>query len=316
MKKNILFIAPCFHGYEQHIINKLIEKNYNVSFYPERTYDFWFKCANHISESVLEKKQYNHYMNILKSTEGFHFDYLFVIRGYKIPADFLRGFRKNNPESQMIMYQWDSNFTNPFSGVIQYFDIVYSFDYRDCKELSINYLPLFYTDDVLSSEYTEDFSSDFFFMGTYIPERYSALKHFKEKIKETPYKLNSFIYITKTSHLKEIFKGNKLDRSIISTCHMDRKTYLAMLHSTKVMVDVSNNGQTGLAMRIIEALTLKKKVMTSNPYIKEEPFYNPDNIFVFDANSPIICDEFVNTPFKGIPHTLSLSCWIDRMVLS
>lgn len=312
--KNILFISPCFHGYEHHIINKLTEKNFRVIFYPERKYNLWFKCANHISESLLNRQQYNHYMNILESIRGIYFDYLFVIRGYKIPPDFLIKFREINPNCKMIMYQWDSNLTNPFYSVIKYFNIVYSFDFRDCMELSLEYLPLFYTDDICSSCFSTDFLSDFFFMGTYIPERYYALNIFKNKLKETNYKLNSFIYITRTSLLKEICKGTKLDYSIVSTRHLERKKYLSMLNSTKVMVDVSNNGQTGLAMRIIEALTMRKKVMTSNPYIKDEPFYNSQNISIFDVNNPIINDDFINSPFVGNTDTLSLSKWLDHIL--
>ena len=314
MKRNLLFIAPCFHSYENFIIEELKKKGFNVFFFPERDYSLMFQIVNHISGKLLNIKQAKHYNKIFNSISNIKFDYLFIIRGYKITDEFLYKFKQHNPQSKLIMYQWDSNTTNPFKHIIHHFDKVYSFDFKDCKDLSLNYLPLFYTYDVCNYSFNKELASDFFFMGTFIPERYNALVKFKKYISNKKYKLNHFIYIKKTSLLKEYIKGRKIDLTLISTRHMNRDVYLSFLASTRIVVDVSSNGQTGLAMRIIEALTRKKKIITSNKYIKDEPYYNSNNILVYDTNNPSIPEDFINSPFEGNINTLSLSKWIDVMI--
>ena len=207
------------------------------------------------------------------------------------------------------------NATNPFQHVKDAFDRVLSFDYRDCREMSLEYLPLFHTDDVIIRDKNGKYESDFFFMGTYIPERYRAVVEFRQRY-QNRYKINSYIYIPTTSLMKERLKRTSLSSDLVSTVHMPRATYLEMLNETRVMVDVSNKDQTGLAMRIIEAISMKKKIATNNRYILNEPFYNPDNICVFEADNPQIPDSFVNTPFVGESHTLSLGQWIDELLMA
>ncbi len=313
--KHILFLAPCFHGYETMIIEKLIRKGAKVDFFPERDYSIKFKLINNLSQKLLSRLQAIHYTSIIEKTKNEQFDFLLVIRGYKITNKFLEEFRSRNPQAKKIMYQWDSNATNPFQHVKDAFDRVLSFDYRDCREMSLEYLPLFHTDDVIIRDKKGKYESDFFFMGTYIPERYRAVVEFRQRY-QNQYKINSYIYIPATSLMKERLKRTSLSLDLVSTVHMPRATYLEMLNETRVMVDVSNKDQTGLAMRIIEAISMKKKIATNNRYILNEPFYNPDNICVFDANNPQIPDSFVNTPFVGEPHTLSLGQWIDELLMA
>lgn len=308
--KKILFIAPIFHDYHILIINKLQELGAIVSFFPERDYSIYFKIVNNFFNPFLIFKQKLHYCKILKQVKKQHFDYLFVIRGYMMPKDFVKTFKKYNPLAKTIMYQWDSNRANPFSKLITLFDVVKSFDYSDCERFRIKYLPLFYTDDVtIEASRIHEIKYDFFFMGTYMPERYNAVLRFRDSLPKN-YTLKAFIYIPPSSFKKEQIKGTKLDMSIVSTQHMSREEYLITLNQSKVIVDVSNPLQTGLAMRIIEALASYRKVLTVNSFILDDPYYTPQNIAVFDVNNPIIDRNFINTPFCGSINVLSIHEWI------
>lgn len=313
-KKNILFIAPCFHGYEKQIMQKLKEKGYNVFFFPERDYSIIYKLVNHTSKKLLQRKQNKHYLNILKQTKGVSFDYLFVIRGYRISANFLERFKEQNPNAKMIMYQWDSNKRNPYSNIVKYFNNVYSFDYNDCRDLSLKYLPLFYTDDIIDTSYKNNLKTDFLFLGSYLPERYEALEKFIKYMSKTDYEFKYFLYINPAALIKEYIKGNFINLSYISIKPMKRAEYLFLLNSTKIVIDVSSNEQSGLAMRVIEAITLKKKIITSNKNILEEPFYNPNNICIYDVNKPNIPGSFLETPFENNYKTLSISEWLNVLI--
>lgn len=310
--KNILFIAPIFHDYHTLIVEKLEQMGHSVTFAAERDYSWRFKVVNNFLHRFLPTMQRAHYRRI----DTKDFDTLFVIRGYMLPIEFVERFKADNPHAKTVMYQWDSNRTNPFAQVVPYFDIVKSFDYQDCNELpNVGYLPLFYTDDVrlAAQNAVENPTYDFFFMGTYMPERYEALLKFKESIRGTGYRLKSYIYIPETSLKKEQLKGVRLDMSIVSTTHMPRAEYLSLLNDSRVVVDVSNPRQTGLAMRIIEALASRRKILTANKFIVNEPFYNPQNIAIFDIDNPMLNFEFISSPFQGTAEVLVISDWLSNL---
>jgi len=309
-KKKILFIAPVFHDYHILIVEKLTQMGAEVTFYPERDYSIRFKIINNFFNHWLPFKQSKHYRKIVRQTASQEFDYLFVIRGYMITSEFVKQFKEYHPEAKTIMYQWDSDRTNPFSSIVPLFDKVQSFDYEDCSNLNITYLPLFYTEDVaIEASKKHDIKYDFFLMGTYMPERYKALVRFKEALNDS-YSLKSFIYIPSSSLKKERLKGVKLDNSLISTRHMSRDEYLETLNQSRVIVDVSNPRQTGLAMRIIEALASRRKILTVNKAILQDPYYNLNNIALFDPEHPEFDQRFVCSEFEGVADVLSIEQWI------
>lgn len=309
--KKILFIAPVFHGYESMILEKLEGFGAEVTFVPEREYTLRYKILNNLNPSYIDALQVRYYEKLLMKINGMKFDYLFIIRGYKMPASFVDEFKTLNPQARLLMYQWDSNRTNPFAHHIERFDRVLSFDYKDCDEFNLQYLPLFYTDDV-TEYFGRENEYDFFFMGTYLPNRYRALSNFMHEYKDK-YKIRAYIYIPFTSLIKEIIKGNLCSMKYLSVRHMSREEYLSILSSSKAMVDVSNASQSGLAMRIIEALTLGKKVVTNNLNIYNEPFFCDENILVYDDKHPDIPQAFLDVAFKGNGGVLSIEDWLIKL---
>lgn len=312
--KDILFISPVFHGYEKLISDKLKGLGAQVTFLPEREYSLKYKILNTINPSYIDLLQIKYYEKNLKFIEDKKFDFLFVIRGYKLPEFFLRKFKQKNPNAQLIMYQWDSNRTNPFSHLINLFDRVLSFDYKDCEELHLRYLPLFYTDDIIPyiSKNNKNSKYDFFFMGTYLPNRYNALSIFMNKYK-AEYDVLAYIYIPFTSLVKEILKGNIKTLKYLSIHHMKREKYLYLLSKSKAIIDVSNSRQTGLAMRIIEALALGKKVVTNNNNIYKEPFFCAENILVYDDLNPDVSRSFLNAESINNREVLSIEKWLKSI---
>ncbi len=313
--KKVLFIGPKFHNYEKMIKGELENKGASVVFYPERSYGYDFNIINNFFPSKLESFQNRHYNDILEKCEGESFDYLFVIRGYMMPSSFLKVFRSNNPSAVLIMYQWDSQKTNPFMHLIGLFDKVKTFDFKDHSDLSIEYVPLFYTLDVqkISSSASKMYDYDFFFMGFFFPERYEAVKKFKIYCEENGYKLKPFLFMPITTRIKYFFKRVALDKSIVSFKPMERKEYLSILKSSRVMVDVSNPRQTGLAMRVIESLACGTKIATNNRNIqKSKKISESGMVSLFDLKNIEIDKTFVYSDFCTSENlVLSLPDWID-----
>lgn len=315
-EKNILFICPKFHNYEDMIKDQLMEFGAAVDFYAERSYGIDFNIINNFFKGYLMSYQKKHYEHILKKIQYKHYDYLFVIRGFMLPESFLHEFKRLNPDSKTIMYQWDSQRTNSFCHLNKLFDIVKTFDFKDSEDLNIPYLPLFYTKDVQAYQSLDKvYDYDFFFMGFFFKERYEAILRFKDYCNANGYKLMPFLYMPISTRLKYFLKGKRLDRSIVSFKHMNRIDYLNILSKSRVMVDVSNSRQTGLAMRVIESLACNTKIATNNTFFeRDENIKQSGMVFLFNLQNITIDRKFLNKGFESSNKlVLSLEEWTKKL---
>ena len=92
-----------------------------------------------------------------------------------------------------------------------------------------------------------------------------------------------------------------------------------MIYSSMAMLELRQKKQGGLSFRAIEALGMKKKLITTCMEIKEYDFYDENNILVISEDNPIIDVDFFKTPYKEIDkktyEKYSLDSWV-RQVLS
>ena len=90
---------------------------------------------------------------------------------------------------------------------------------------------------------------------------------------------------------------------------------MEVVASSKAVLDIQHPKQTGLTMRTIEMLGVKRKLITTNPAVKEYDFYNPQNILVIDRANPIVNKEFLESLYSPINEKLyykySLDGWIE-----
>jgi len=310
--KRILFVGPVFHDYHLLIIKELTQLGAYVDFIPERNYSLWNKFLNMLLRPDSKVQRKKHYLNYWHRLINNHYDYLYVVRGNMLPTEFLDSFSQRNPSAIRIMYQWDSERMNPFTHLLNFFDVTYSFDFKDCSDNKrISYLPLFYTQDI-KEEIVSDIDYDLFFMGWYLPERYSALIKMKRKLKGSCLRMKNFIYLPFTSFIKELLHGNfSWDYDVISFHSMSRKDYIYYLNRTRAVVDVSNKLQTGLAIRIMEAFSLKKKIITNNSYIKNVPNIPEGQVLIFDDETDMsVIIDFLNKKVDNYYHPLSITDWL------
>lgn len=315
--KKILFIGPIFYDYQNMIKSKLESYGAEVFFFGERDYTFKFKIVYNFFNKKIDSFQEKHYENILHAVDGTTFDFLFVIRGYKIPINFIKKFKELNPKSKTIMYQWDSEKNNKFVHLVPYFDVLFSFDKNDViKNPRLNYLPLFYADDIenlSSNDFIPQIKYDIFFFGYYLPERYEMMLSILEFSKNNNINSKIFLYIPFTRYVKEILKGNKINFKLISFRPLKRKEYLLFLMESNTIFDSSSISQSGLSMRIMEAIGAKKKIITSNIFIKNESIYNVEQVFVVNPNELERIMPFlsVNSNYYSLGH--SLGDWLTTI---
>ncbi|TGD81163.1 hypothetical protein [Hymenobacter wooponensis] len=321
--KKVLFIGVAFYEYHLEIIKKIEEHGAEVTFFAERDTSIKYGIVNRLLPFWLDEYQQKHYTSILKKIANKEFDYFLVIRGLRMPLSFVRAVKAMNPGIKSIMYQWDANVNSPFLelengyNITGEFDKVLSFDYKDVEQNPwIKYSPTFYIDEVkelATKSKNERKEIDFFFFGSYLPERYAGLVKFKEFANQHGYKLHSHFYMSYRYYLIERLKGTKLDKSLISFAPMSRKEYLTLFNKSKAIVDVSNAKQTGMAMRVIDAIGTGKKVLTTNAWVTKEPSYNPEQIAIIDLNDIKLPPSFLEKELEPSRVDYSLNKWLENI---
>lgn len=91
-----------------------------------------------------------------------------------------------------------------------------------------------------------------------------------------------------------------------------------MIQKSKVLLDVVQDGQYGLTLRIMEALLFGKKVITTNKYINNDSdFVGNENIYVLDKDNINGLQTFILKPFVPYADELrkkySFTEWLGRI---
>lgn len=315
--KKILFISPVFYDYHNIIKKKLETLGAQVFFFPERDYSFKFSIVSNFFKNKLDSFQSNYYFDILRKTQGEQFDYLFVIKAYKMPIKFVEIFKARYPNAKTIMNQWDSLKNNPYAYLIDKFDKVLSFDIEDVKEnLKLKYLPNFYLDDIKSIDVKKngsDIKYDIFLVASFLPERYDSVLNLIEFAEKNNLNFKIKLFMPVSSFFKEFFKGNRLNKNVIIFNPLSRVEYLKMWSSSNIIYDIGSNKQTGLSQRAIETIEAGKKLITNNRFIKEEAVYDPCQVLVIDSNCFDKILDFRNKEFVPVKTNYSLDKWIETI---
>ncbi len=151
----------------------------------------------------------------------------------------------------------------------------WSFDKDDCKKYILNYNNQFSFKKIFNAgENVKGDVSDFYFVGM-DKNRAELLMKIKSRSERIGKKVNFIIVKDKTS----------LKNGCIYSQPIDYLSNINNLFNTKTIVELVQNGQSGLTVRCVEALFAKKKIITNNECIKEYDFYHPNNIFILEDDN-------------------------------
>ena len=71
-------------------------------------------------------------------------------------------------------------------------------------------------------------------------------------------------------------------------------------NKTKCVIDIEHPRQKGATTRPVELLPMKKKIITTNSYVKNFKFYNDNNFLIIDRDNPVIDKSFFTTDYSPI----------------
>lgn len=316
---NILFIGPVFNGYEK-IIKKTIissKKYKEVYFLPECPFNSLalFAFTTRIIPSSRCFLIKNHNDKIMKLIQNNDIDIIYIIRGEFLDAQMLEEMKVKKPKIKIIVYQWDSIHRSPNAvNLFRIADKAYTFDYKDSKDFGVAYMPLFYCWEEAGLYYKQKgLKYDVVSIGGYREHRLPYIKAMATfcKLHNMRCLFHNFERFGAYLINKKKYKTKWKDVNFHS---LNYRKYFDILCQTYCVLDIPSPLQEGLTMRTMETLSLNKKLITTNPNIQNEPFYN-DNIFLIskpeDINTPDFL-AFIRKPLVENEGLLSLTAWLNK----
>lgn len=203
-----------------------------------------------------------------------------IIFAALIEPDVLKLIKKFNPKARIIYWYWNPVFRMKKidKSSLDLMEL-WSFDPLDCKKLSLRFNTTLYFKEIQLPENTIIY--DTMFIG-------------RNKGRE--------------SHLKSLFdelikNGLNIYTEIVSDNHkgIPYSEYLDILSKSKSLIDFVPEGQSGLTVRVMEHLFLKKKLITFDKTIINELFYLKENIFVIGVDDTNEMNFFLDSPYVELP---------------
>jgi hypothetical protein len=318
-RKKILYIGNLWFHYDQCLVDKLKQLGGSVDCFELDLTDPCYYIARKLGLHKAESYKTNYYNKLLLRNG---YDYVLIRHGYQLEPAIVMQLRVVNPDARFIGLHWDS--LRPeynYLPIIDYFDKVVSFDYKDCHDNSkINYLPLFYIDDYGATDVSKSASRDIdvLFIGAWRDkERYDLVKKTAWICKS----LNlSFFYYLYSPLIEQFYsiKNHGVIQKEAKTRKLSHKEIIELFSVTRAVIDFQNSFQTGLTMRCFETLASGLKLITTNGNIINEPFFNRDFIYITDKKDLQLDYDFIkNTPKTSIRESLkeySLENYIYKLL--
>lgn len=321
--KRVLAFIPAFFGYEKAIVEKMRDMGANVDFYNERAVSSACdRAILKVAPGLFKWKSQNYYGDIIKKNNKIEYDYILIVKGDMVTERILDELRNNYPKAKIILYLWDS--VKNIAGITKMFslfDVCYSFDIGDCKKYrELKFRPLFYIDVYKRTESNkEDNEYDISFLGTIHSDRYAIIKKIQKYADMKGLRTFWFMYLQSrfVYRFYKIFKREFRDTEerMFSFEKMLAKDISYIIDHSKAILDMQHPAQTGLTMRTIEMIGMKKKIITTNTSIADYDFYNPNNICIISRENPTIDDCFLNSEYEELPERIYKKYGLDEWIL-
>ena len=313
-----MFHVPNY-GYHKVMIESFKKAGAEVDDFDSRpSHNFWTKALIRINRNLLGPIIDKYHNSIIEKVKGNNYDIVYCYKGEAFSPAMIQKLKDTFPKAYFVLYFPDSVRNNPSARqIIPLFDDCYTFDKDDTSEFGINFLPLFYSDNMRAvANANVQKKYDLFFVGTVHSDRYNFIKKIVNQYEAKGLKAFTWFYFpSRVLYYKMLFENKEVRKAPKNEFKFKTipATQLAeLLASSSVVLDIQHPKQTGLTMRTIETRGAKKKLITTNTQIKNYDFYNPSNILVVDRKNPVIPDEFMSTPYVEIPQEIYEKYYIDK----
>lgn len=289
----VLFIGVGFHDFDKLVVDSL-KKKYDVVYINSMDFEmrhkvlffiFNFLGLNELFKRIVADSICKEICKIEKKS----IEKLFVIKGTYLDANILNKVKHQFNIKDSVLYLWDSwcNHDN-LNEIHSCFSRIYTFDSKDSIERQLYLRPLFCCNESVRKNDNKE-SLDISFIGVDHSNRYEILNKFVKLSSNNALNYKFILLIGRvqyylTKYFPQGSRYNKNDMRIFASTSVPYNQYLNIIESSRVVLDIPDNNQTGLTMRTIEALAMGKRIITTNQYIQ---YYNdiPKDMYLIIEDS-------------------------------
>lgn len=229
-----------------------------------------------------------------------------VIFDRNLSWDIIGYIKKKNPKIRCIAWYWNTILDSQKMDVPSKYKNMcekWSFDQLDCDNYECKKNIQFYFEGLDKVGFKEK-EYDAFFVGT-DKGRYKI-------ICDVISALEKYGYTT----FKGVIKDKTSDVTNDYIEPMNYKDVIALIQKSECIIDIPQDNQDGITLRVLEALFFGRKLITTNPNIRNFDFYNSNNILVWNNPTREEIDTFFNSELvtidKRIVRRYSFESWIKN----
>ncbi len=293
-KKEVLVIYNSVDFFEQEIKNR----GWEISkLQKEETLAF------RIIKKLIEKITIG--QNFLYANWKHHLEkYKVIVLFAPVDEKTIQYIQAKNPQIKIVYWYWNPAYRigRPTETHYNLTDL-WTFDKFDAVNYKMKYNNTFYFDTIQTKPVQLKY--DLAFVG--------RNKHRKERLLE----LKEFFI---SQNLKPYFHivPNRNEKNPNHIKELSYSEYLEVVAQSKAILDIMPPSQVGLTLRPMESIFLRKKIISDNPHLKNEPFYNPANVFIIGEDNFEDLPQFLESPYEPISEEIlkryEFDNWMERIL--
>ena len=199
---------------------------------------------------------------------------------------FIRKIKETNPSVDIIFWYWNPVFRVSIPKKELYsLASLWSFDKNDCQKYNMNYNTTFYFENIKLE--AKPFKYDNLFVGINKGRR-KILDDLEKKLKEKGFE--NYFYIVPDPN----------ETNVADNKPINYKEYLNLLAASTCIIDILPVGQSGQTLRPMESIFFKKKLITNDVHVKQEDFYDRNNIFILGEDNFDEIENFITSPYQEV----------------
>lgn len=343
----ILLLVPQYLDLYKPIIEELLNQDYKIEviFDNNIPMDPYRRChGGQVFKQLIKKIFFRYLIRDYWKTKikeekvlSFSYDLFLCINGCSFDNYLLDHLKSINPSIRAIIYLWDSSNYYDYVRNIKYFDKALSFDIEDCQKYNMTLLPFYwkplkdstpnivYKMSIIGSNHDgrldiiekvakqlDDNKMKYYFK-LYMPLR--NLKHNEAKSLKKAMKKKDYSHIRYYKLMTGDINSDFIINEVMSVDEVNQ-----IISQSEIILDTDRKTQTGTTPRLIWALSMGKKIVTTNENIKRMPFYNAEYFSIIDRDNPILDMKFIlsnNSPKNQLSSILPyrIDNWI-KFILS
>lgn len=193
-----------------------------------------------------------------------------------------------NPNAKCIAWYWNCVDENTLPSKIKGNCEKWSFDIDNCINYHMRYNHQYYFKTAIKK--ADKILWDIYFCGSDVGRGKTIIEFYK-KCQEYNISTKFQVVYPETKDIPEEIISKRVSYDDIKS----------NISKSRAILELTRKGQSGFTIRLMEAVFFGKKLITDNVYVKNEEFYNENNIFILGERSIDDLVSFLKSDF--IPYS-------------